>query len=61
MLNLRRRANQVICIGPNIKVKICEINGRQVLVGIEAPPDMPVWREEIGPRPSPEGAELRAA
>ncbi|MEL7371731.1 MAG: carbon storage regulator [Myxococcota bacterium] len=47
MLSLARRPGQKIRIGEDIVLVIREIRGRQVKVGIEAPPHVRVLREEI--------------
>jgi carbon storage regulator len=47
MLVLTRRQNEKIIIGDNIEVVILGIDCGQVKLGIEAPKDMPVHREEI--------------
>lgn len=47
MLVLSRKYNEEIVIGSNIRVKILEINGNRVRLGISAPNHVPVLREEI--------------
>ena len=47
MLSLARRPGQKIRIGEDIVLVIREIRGRQVKIGIEAPPHVRVLREEI--------------
>jgi len=47
MLVLTRRVGEVITIGDSIKIHIQEVKGNQVKLGIQAPPDIPVHREEI--------------
>lgn len=47
MLVLTREKNESIIIGDNIKVMIVDIRGDKVRLGIEAPPDVEVWRGEI--------------
>ena len=47
MLILTRRLGESITIGDNIKVSVLGIHGRQVRLGIEAPPEVVVHREEI--------------
>ena len=47
MLILTRRAGETVVIGNDIKVTVVGIQGRQVRVGIGAPKDVPVHREEI--------------
>ena len=47
MLILTRKLGESITIGDNIKVSVLGIRGRQVRLGIEAPSDIVVHREEI--------------
>jgi carbon storage regulator len=47
MLVLSRKGGEGIFIGKNIKVKVIEIKGKHVRLGIEAPADFSVYREEI--------------
>ena len=47
MLVLTRKIGETIVIGDDIKIKIVEIKGKQVRVGIEAPRNVQVNREEI--------------
>lgn len=47
MLVLTRRAGQSIMIGNGIEVKIVEVRGDQVRLGIIAPADVPVHRLEV--------------
>lgn len=47
MLVLTRKANQTINIGDNIRIKIIEIGNGFVKLGIEAPREMPIYREEL--------------
>src|ERR1700676_5582234 len=47
MLVLTRRIGEVIRIGPHIVVTILGVNGSQVRLGIEAPKDVAVHREEV--------------
>jgi carbon storage regulator len=50
MLILTRRANQSIQVGSDITVKILSIQGTQVRLGIKAPKDIPVHRDEVARR-----------
>jgi carbon storage regulator len=54
MLVLSRRANQSIIIGQDIVVTVIEVRGDQVRLGIDAPREVTVHREEVA-------AEIRAA
>ena len=47
MLIFTRRIGEEIRIGDDIRVRIIEIKGKQVRLGIEAPPEVIVHREEI--------------
>ena len=47
MLILSRKPGQGIRIGSQIVITVKEIRGRQVRIGIDAPNDVPVYREEI--------------
>jgi carbon storage regulator len=47
MLILKRRARESIRIWDHVRVTVLEVKGRQVKLGIEAPADMAVDREEI--------------
>lgn len=47
MLILTRKLGESITIGDNIKVSVLGIRGRQVRLGIDAPSDVVVHREEI--------------
>ncbi len=47
MLILTRKLGERITIGDEIVVTILEIHGKQVKLGIEAPREMAVHREEV--------------
>jgi carbon storage regulator len=47
MLVLTRKLGETIRIGDNITVKIVDLDGRHVKLGIEAPKSVSVNREEI--------------
>lgn len=47
MLVLNRRIGEKLIIGGNIEVTILAIKGGQIRVGIEAPKEISVIREEI--------------
>ncbi len=42
-----RRIGEEIRIGDDIRVRIIDIKGKQVRLGIEAPPEVIIHREEI--------------
>lgn len=47
MLILTRRPGEAINIGNDIIVRVMSVSGNQVRVGVEAPSNIPVDREEI--------------
>ena len=47
MLILARRRNETIQISDDIKVTVLEVKGNQVRLGIEAPGDVKILREEL--------------
>ena len=47
MLVLTRRPNQGIVIGGEIEVMVLEVRGDQVRLGIKAPRDVTVHRDEV--------------
>jgi carbon storage regulator len=49
MLILTRKEGESILIGKDVRVHIMEIRGNQVRVGIEAPPETLILREEEKP------------
>lgn len=49
MLVLSRKTGQKIFIGDEITVTVIEMKGNQVRLGIHAPNNMPIYREELHP------------
>ena len=47
MLVLTRKLGENIRIGDSVKITVLEVRSGQVKLGIEAPPDVKVHREEI--------------
>ena len=47
MLILTRKLGETIRIGNEIRITILDAKGRQIKVGIDAPPDVTVHREEV--------------
>ncbi len=50
MLVLSRKPDETIVIGDEIKVSVLSVRGKQVRLGIDAPRDVAVNREEIHQR-----------
>ena len=47
MLNLTRKSGEALVLDGGIEIKITEICGDQVRIGIEAPSDVKVYRKEL--------------
>lgn len=47
MLLLKRKKNETIMIGDYIKVEFVKLDGEQAVIGISAPKNIPVDRQEI--------------
>lgn len=47
MLILTRKVGEAIAIGDDIKIRLLEIKGGQVKLGVEAPSQVAVHREEV--------------
>lgn len=56
MLVLSRKKDQQIIIGDNIVITIVQVAGNKVRVGIEAPREVLVLREELQPPCSTDAA-----
>jgi len=61
MLVLSRREGQAIVIGDNVIVRIVELKGDQVRLGIDAPRSIVVHREEIAEEIAAENRAARQA
>jgi carbon storage regulator len=57
MLVLSRKIGERILIGENISVTVVRIAGGAVRIGVEAPPELPVIREEL--KAQLDGADAR--
>jgi carbon storage regulator len=47
MLILTRKSGEVIRIGDDIILRVLEVRGSQVRLGVEAPADVRIYREEV--------------
>ena len=47
MLILTRRIGEILTIGDHITVKVLNVNGNQVRLGVEAPREVAVHRQEV--------------
>jgi len=47
MLVLSRKRDERIVIGDNIVITVVDVRGDKVRLGIEAPPEIPVHRQEV--------------
>lgn len=47
MLVLTRKLGETIVIGDNIVIKVVDIHGKQIRIGIEAPTEISIFRGEI--------------
>lgn len=61
MLVLTRRQGQAIVIGDNVVVRVVELKGDQVRLGIDAPRSVVVHREEVAEEIRAENRAAREA
>ena len=61
MLILTRRVGEKLIIGEDVTVSILSVKGHQIRVGIEAPRDVQIHREEIYLRIQEERKNLNGA
>ena len=47
MLILTRKANETLTVGDDVTVTILGVKGNQVRIGVNAPKEIPVHREEV--------------
>ena len=47
MLILTRRVGETLMVGDDVTITVLGVKGNQVRIGINAPKDVPVHREEI--------------
>ncbi len=60
MLVLSRKKNEAIVINNNIRIIIVEVRGDKVRLGVDAPKEIPVHREEIHAQLQQEGSGIVA-
>ena len=47
VLALSRRKDEAIVINDNIEIKVIDIKGNQIKLGISAPKSVPIYRKEV--------------
>ncbi len=47
MLILTRKLGEALKLGQGITLRIIDIKGKQVRLGIDAPAELPIYREEV--------------
>jgi carbon storage regulator len=47
MLVLSRKKDEVVTVGDNIEIMVIDIRGDRVRLGIKAPPEISVHRQEV--------------
>lgn len=60
MLVLSRKLGEKIIIGDNISITVVDIDRGKIRLGIEAPRDVPIFRQELLPVKNAEGAATQA-
>jgi carbon storage regulator len=58
MLILTRRVGETIVIGETIRIMVCKTKGHHVLLGIQAPKDVSIRRQESPSAPVRKEAKL---
>ena len=56
MLILTRKDNESLFIGDDIEITVLDVKGNQVCIGINAPKDIDVHREEVYRRIKPQNS-----
>jgi len=60
MLILTRKSGETITIGENIQIRVLGVKGGQVRIGVDAPRDVAVNREEVSERVQAEESKAAA-
>lgn len=47
MLVLTRNVGESITVGTDVVIRVLQVNGKHVRIGIEAPRDLAIWRTEL--------------
>ncbi len=47
MLVLSRKTNQSIMIGDEIEITVLSVSGEKVRLGVKAPREVPIYRDEV--------------
>jgi len=47
MFVVKRRPGESVMVGDQVRFTVLSVKGRQVKVGVDSPPELPVDREEI--------------
>ena len=61
MLILTRRPGESLYLGTNIRITVLGMQGRQVKLGLDVPPDTTVYREEVYKRVIEENRQALAS
>ena len=61
MLVLSRKLNEKICIGDNIHITVVEIDRNKIRLGIEAPREVEIYRQELKDKIKASGSSAIAA
>jgi len=61
MLVLTRKAGESIVIGSQVRITVLEMQGRQIRLGIDAPPEISVHRGEVYERIKEENQQAAMA
>ena len=61
MLVLTRKAGESIVVGSQVRITVLEVQGRQIRLGIDAPPEIPVHRGEVYERIKEENKQAAMA